>query len=509
MVERMSSYRIGDNVWDGRITRRRFLQGLGIVGLTLGIGAINGRAGSATEKPCVAPGSSFPGEIIAEGWERSYRAGCPDDSGKVAGGSQLQHLVGHQGKLYAAVGYWNDSRNIWYGGNSADTGWAQILRLDGPTARWQVDLEMTMHLRPEILYSATFNTNGKGDSLSPPVNLLLASSYEGGGERGISLYTRNDATGKWEKSKIISGDTGKRGESNSVRAMCVHRDRVTGVDRLFVSIGVLGIFSGIYDPTAPGRFRWEGKSESGPLATRPLAIIEANGSLHFSSDKFIYRRKDGPSPSYEKVHDLSDLLPGKVNSPIGGIRGLTAIPNPSGSGQSLIFLWTPDQRSRGSVIRLDPDGKGGYTRVREVYLDTLVSQYLGSPVYFVLGAYNNFLAVTDPTTRESKYLVGMEVVVPSQALPVRPIPGTPSGFYEGALYAIRNPKGEYRLNEVNGRFPPKNPGLQATYCYAVSPFPADRGEVIYFGGYDGNNMPSTNMAWIFRTSLANALRVRS
>ena len=199
--------------------------------------------------------SSVPGEVITQGWERSYHSGCLDDSGKLAGGSEILHLVAHQGKLYSAAGYWMDKRNILYGGTSANTGWGQVLRLDGPNARWQVDLEMPRHLRPEILQSVTFATNSKGEALSQPVSLLLVSTYEGGGEGGISLFTRDDTTGRWEKSKIISGPTGKKGEGSSVRAMRIHHDAVTGVDRLFISIGELGIFSGVYDPAVPGRIR--------------------------------------------------------------------------------------------------------------------------------------------------------------------------------------------------------------------------------------------------------------
>lgn len=42
--------------------------------------------------------------------------------------------------------------------------WAQILRLDGAKADWQVDLEMPLHLRAEVLYAATFTTESNEDS---------------------------------------------------------------------------------------------------------------------------------------------------------------------------------------------------------------------------------------------------------------------------------------------------------------------------------------------------------
>lgn len=365
---------------------------------------------------------------------------------------------------------------------------------------------MPWHLRCEILQSVTFTTNSKGEALRQPVNLLLASTYIGGGKDGVSLFTRDDATGRWKKSKIISGPTDKKGVGISVRSMLIHRDTVTGVDRLFISIGELGIFSGTYDPAVPGKIRWNAKSETGPLATRPLAVIEANGSLLFSTGKSIYRRIDGPAPTYTLVHDLDDLFSGKIDADVGGIRGLTPIPNPTGSGQSLLFVWAPNSRSMGCVMRLDPDGKGGYTRIQEVYLDKLVSQYLDdNPVYFVLAGYNNFLPVKDPATQETNYLVGIEAWILGKRLATtqRTQGG---GFYAGALYVIRDSKGGYRINEVNGRISSSNPPLVSTRCYALSPFTADNGKVIYFGGYDCNFVLCSNTAWIFRTDLANALR---
>jgi len=424
----------------------------------------------------------------------------------VAAGSEILHLVGHKGKLYAAASFWMDPRNLWYGGKSPNTGWGQVLRLDRPEGRWEVDLEMRSHLRPEILQSVTFATDDHGRTLTTPVNLLLASTYEGNGDQGISLFTRDDSTGAWAKTKIVTGATGKRGEDNSVRAMRVYRDKVTGVDRLFVSIGVLGVFSGVYDPNAAGKIRWDVISESGPVATRPLSIIEANGALLFSADKFIYRRIDGAQPSYALAHDLSDLQAGNAFSPVGGIRGMTAIANPQGAGQSLIFVWAPGNRSKACIFRLDPDGKNGYSRVQETCLDSLITHYLGgTPVHFVLAGYNNLLPVVDPATREVVHLIGLEAWIGGQRYPTtqRKAEG---GFYAGAVFAIRNRNGGYRLGEVNGRIIPSNPPLVATRAYALSPFAGDDAKVVYFGGYDCNFVRSSDTAWIFRTTLTTALR---
>ena len=50
----------------------------------------------------------------------------------------------------------------------------------------------------------------------------------------------------------------------SVRTLFLHRDTVTGVDRAFVTIGTLGVFSGVWD-AASFTIAWGAESESGPV----------------------------------------------------------------------------------------------------------------------------------------------------------------------------------------------------------------------------------------------------
>lgn len=480
-----------------------------VIAWVLLIAALGASAAPDPPVGCAVAGRSVPGETLAPGWERSYRAGCIDASGRLAGGSEVLHLVGHKGKLYAAIGYWMDPRNPWYGGTDLREGWAQVLRLDAVDASWQVDAQFPRHLRAEILYSASFSTDAEGQALAEPANLLLAATYEGNGQYGMSLFTRDDNTGAWEKSKIIAGDTGVRGDGNSVRAMRVYRDRITGVDRLFVSVGVRGIMSGVYDPAEPGRIRWERRSESGPVPVRPLAIVEADGALYFSSAGSIYRRRDGPVPSWERVYDMHDDRPQGAASLSGGIRGLTAVPNPNGQGSSLLFAWVPGKDSRGCLIRLDLNSAGGFTRVDEDCVDRLVARSLGvSSVHFAIAGYNDLLAVRDPSTGKTAHLLGLEAWIDRGGLPVVQGDGQ-GGFYAGALYAIREAPGRYRVAEVNGRIRTSAPPLVATRAYAVSPFAADRAGVVYFAGFDCNVKSSSDTAWIFRATLGAALQERS
>ncbi|KPK65920.1 MAG: hypothetical protein AMK73_01525 [Planctomycetes bacterium SM23_32] len=448
-------------------------------------------------------------EAVQPGWERSYEAGYTDSRGHYAGGSEVLHLVGHKGKLYAGVSYWFDPRNIWYGGKDASTGWGQILRLDDPHGQWEVDLEMgPQHLRPEIVKSVTITTDGKGNPLKEPADLLMVSTYTPKPTAvDINVFIRDDETGDWDRATLLTGPRPRNLEDRSVRDIHVHRDRATGVDRIFISIGTLGLFSGVYDPAAPEKIRWGTKSESGPVGTRPLAIIEANGSLLFSAGSRIYRRNDGESPTYAVVYDAAETPSDSVRSPVGGIRGMSAIPNPSGRGESILFAWAPGNRSRGCIYRLDPNGRGGYTRTEEVCLDSLMTDYLdGNPVYFVLAGYNDMLPAVDPSTGETVHLIGFESWIGGHRFHTAQRKEN-GGFYAGGMYAVRDSDEDYRLNEVNGPSTPGKPPLVATRAYALSPFEGEENRFIYFGGNDCNEaFHSPNWAWIFRTSLANALR---
>lgn len=448
------------------------------------------------------------GADVSPGWERSYQAGVLDCHGRYLGGSEIMHIVSHRGRLFASNGYWEDGRNIWYGGKDPDAGWGQVLRLDKPGGPWEVDLEMgPQHLRAETLASITFTTDGTGRAFPAPVNLLVAGAYTPQRKViAIDVFTRDDDSGTWAKNPVYSGPKPADTEDCSVRAVCVHRDKVTGIDRVFLSIGKLGIFSGVYDPCVAGKIRWCATSESGPVETRPLAIVNAGGDLLFSAGRKIYRRNDGASPTYTMVQDMSDLYPDAASQPVGGIRGLSAIPNPAGKGESLLFAMAEGKRSRGAIYRLDPTPDGRYTRVREVYLDDLMSRYLnGNPVYFILAAYNDFYPIVDPSTKDTVHLIGFEAWIGGHRFPLC-LANKEGGFYAGGMYAIRDKNGTYRLREIGGRSPSSKSPLVATRVFASSPFQEQAEGAIYFGGYDGNHYPANNTAWIFSTSLENALR---
>jgi hypothetical protein len=478
-----------------------------------------GLTGCATPSSQKLPVACGGPEALSEGWSASFRAGCTDRNGRLAGGSQVIHLVSHKGSLYAANGFWKDRRNVWYGGTDPNTGWGQVLKLSGPDDAWAVDLELgPQHLRTELLKSVTFTVDAEGRPLPQPRTLLVAAANDGGGS-AVHMFVRNDDDGTWTRSSVIPGNTGVKGNDNSVRSAVVYRDRVTGEQRLHLSVGILGVFTAAYDPTAAGQLRWSGGPEAGSQTdTRILSMVEANGSLFLSEGTRVLRRVDGPSPRYVVVADLSgerdpDTDRAKFQN-IGGIRGLSAIEGPVAGRESLIFVWHPGMQSPGCVMRLDPQPDGSYARYRETCLADMVSQYLGgAPIPFVLGAYNTFTPLRDPDSKALHHVIGLEAFIASSPfgqsfqglIPQAQQRIMSGGFYGGGLYAVRDPKGRWRIGEVNGKYGAGQPELVSIYTFALAPFDGDRPATVYVGGYDPNNLPASDTAWVFSASLANLL----
>lgn len=466
--------------------------------LVPGLGSADGR--------CALASASLPAEVPRDGWVRSYRAGCPDAHGRLAAGSEVLHLVPHAGRLYAATGLWMDPRNPLYGADPSQGVWAQILRLDTQRGSWQVDLELPEHLRAEALASVTFTTDAQGRRLLPPRTLLLAAAYASGpsaaGSPGLHLFTRNDEQERWVRTVLLAGPTGHRGEPNSVRVLRVHRDRVTGVDRVFATLGVHGIRSGVFDDRVPGHIRWDDGLEITSLPVRPLALVTAGQTLYASSGGRILRRVDGPQPRWEPYFDMAALSDRPVRSPAGGIRGLTRVPAADGSGDALLFVWSPGPDSPACVYRIDHPGPTPPQAVEEVCLRDLVQQHLkGARVRSVLAAYNDIPAVSGPGLARPVHLIGLEAWMAEGSHPLAQR-HQGHGFYAGALVAVREDAGRYRMSEVNGPIPPGAPPLVAARSFALSPFADASGATLFVGGYDCNFVRCSDTGWIFRVPLA-------
>jgi len=442
-----------------------------------------------------------------DAWRQSYDAGYTDRQGAYAGGSEIMHLVAHKGRLYAANGYWVDAR--WVIPPDAEKQSAQVLRLDRLDGEWQVDLDAgrenefdLFYMKGNILKSVTFTRDANGERLAEPVNLLIfasGSNFERGG--AVSTWVRSDESSQWTHTLVRHGSS-NGGVRWVPRDIEIYRDRVTGRERIFLLLGNPGVTSGVYDPTLPGKIRWDRHVEfpfltSGSLRTRPLGLTRANGALFLSEGSSIHRREDGPRPRYTEILDLEE----DTDTDVGGVRGLTTIDNPNGPGESILFLWAPGGRSRSQVKRLDPDGRGGYTLHDEASMADLMEKRLGADVTYTLGAHNRMLEITHPETGETLPIVGFQGNLRGRNEIIWP----GSRLYAGALYAIRSRDGSYRLCEVNNEYSRGKPILVSPRAFCPSPF-GDGG--LFIGGHDSSRRISDDMAWIFHAPLEVALGLR-
>ena len=226
----------------------------------------------------------------------------------------------------------------------------------------------------------------------------------------------------------------------------------------------------------------------GSFRTRPLGIVQANGSLFFSEGDSIYQRIDGERPNFREIFELFE----DTDTDVGGIRGLTRIENPNGPGDSLLFIWAPGDRSTSEVMRLDPDQNGNYILHKEIKIMDLMKDYLDTGISYTLGAHNMMYPFTDPATGETVHIIGFQGNIRGSKNHLR---WSGSTLYAGALYAIRRKNYSYQVHEVNNRYKPGKQALIAPRSFCRSPF--DDNE-IYVAGHDSSFKKSDNQAWIFR-----------
>ena len=211
--------------------------------------------------------TSFCGELNAQVWSKSFTAGGYDSNNKLLGGSEVLHLIGHKNMLFAAVGYWEDANNIWYGGSNRNIGWGQINRLDNPLANWQEDFFLgASYLRPEILKQIIFTKDQFGNSLSSPDTVLICAGHSSNFVTRsviVKSFVRNDANGSWGESQIVQGSF-PAGENYSIRDIEIHVDQQTGLEYVFATVGIQGIYKGKYNSANPGKIDWIPKAEFGP-----------------------------------------------------------------------------------------------------------------------------------------------------------------------------------------------------------------------------------------------------
>jgi hypothetical protein len=437
-------------------------------------------------------------------FEPSYVAGTRDAPGRFMGGTELRNLAVHNGKLYAGLGYWED-RPGFEGPQSAT-----ILVLDGPTASWRVEhvFDARMpggHMRDftiSVLQSVRFTTGRNGMTLPAPISILLASSWDRTG--ADEIFSRDDATGLWTTT-TLSRDPTAPDFLPQVRSLATHRDRQTGVDLVFAGTDPRGIFSGGYDPAVPGRIAWSTEPEFDPRTVRADAFpgleghlrissfAECNGALYAAVGQQIWQRIDGTTPRWRLLYTNPHPFYSQT-----GLRGLTAIANPSGAGQILLAAV---EGNHARIVRIDPrDG----SEATDLDLGALLDRTWQTRVGYMIAAYNDMTMLRDPRDGEV-LLIGLEAYIPRDS---PPSPGllvldAKHHLEGGGWYLIRHADGHYDLRQITGPLGGIAGKLVATRTIVASPFARDTS--VYMGGYDANITAAHNNAWIVRAPVAAVL----
>jgi len=418
-------------------------------------------------------------------YQPSLKAGERDPNGKLITGTEIMNIVPFQGRLYASNDLWMErDPNVPKG--------CQVLVLDSPKGKWKVDHQFAKNnLRLVSLKSVTFTTDDRGKGITPVSMLMAAPDVAIGGT--VEIFSLYDETAPWTSMPL-----GTATVYSTTRAIGFHHDAVTGVDLVFAGNDTLGTLRGVYDPRAPGRIRWDKTPEFPvPPDERVMGFCNCNGVCYCATTKCIFRRTDGKFPSWQQVYSCP-----KEKKAVG-IRGLTAIPNPSGEGESLLFA------ALRKVRRLDVNG---FKETIELDMPAFLTEQRGSDVAFALAAYNEFLPYTLPGTGETVWLFGFESSYPPRALRTPKAADLrlfvredviPNWHFDArAFYFIRRVNHgtvTYTTEEVTD---PLNPTLVSVRAIAVSPFPEDKGKAFYFCGFDCNSIPSHNTAWIYRATIA-------
>jgi len=335
--------------------------------------------------------------------------------------------------------------------------------------------------------------------------MLVASTWDLTG--ATRVFSRDEASGAWIAT-TLSQDRVAPDFVPQIRSFGMHRDRRTGIDRVFAGNSPRGIFSGAYDPTAIGRIRWAAVPELDLTANsgaefsglegrvRINAFAESDGFLYAAVGQQIYQRIDGNEPKWRRVY--TNPRPGHSET---GLRGLTAVADPSG-GETLLAAV---EGTAARILRVDP--RTGRDAV-ELDLRNFLSDAWRMPVGYVIAAYNDMTKVPSPGDEE--LLIGLEAFIPPRVqLPAGHV-SVDVGYGRlegGAWYLVRHRDGRYDLHQVEANLPTIGEALVATRSIARSPFPGDGGH-LYFAGYDANKAAAHNTAWIVRGGSATIFGAR-
>ena len=440
------------------------------------------------------------------GFVPSFVAGVTEADGQRLGGTEMRVLASHGGKLFAGNGYWEDRTG------AGSVPGPQIFVLDAPSGTWRVDHVFgdllpggrRRHLAVSALADVTFRSDGRGQALPAPVSLLLASTWDITGAR--TVFVRDDRTGDWPGTVLLQERQAEgrpaRGFLPQIRAFGFHRDRITGADLVFAG-DTSGVFAGSYEQ---GRIAWQRTPEfATDLAdsdflglsgrVRVSSFAEADGRLFAAIGQQIWVREDGAAPRWQLLYTNPHPLYSQT-----GLRGLTAVTGPDGHPALLAAV----EGQRGRIVRIDP-ATGAETA--ELDLAGLLDRSWGTRVSYVIAAYNDMTRLPRPDGGED-LVIGLEAFIPpaSPRPPGHRLLDVIRGLEAGGWFLLRHADGRYDLHQVTGL----SQDLVAVRTAAVFPGQVGPGQsrvgqtgggqagVLFLGGYDANETPAHDTAWIAR-----------
>jgi hypothetical protein len=425
---------------------------------------------------------------------QDYTGDGTDANGKPLDGTECNVIVAHRGQLYASITYLPEDRN-WTNINP------KILVKRSADGAWEVDQALgNQYIRAATMRSVAFTTDQQGKPLAAPEPVLIVGDWKAAKPVDVGIWTRDDASGHWTRT-VLCGQP--QGGTPDVRMLCDHVDRVTRTHYVFAGVSTGAIYRGAYDPAAPGRVAWEVTPELEGVRGRPLCAAEANGELYVAfalqlgsplvGTGGLFRRIDGPAPRWEPVTLNAWRDPADPTKPlVDEMRGLTAVPDARGGKHQVLLCGLKEPSC--SIERLDPED--GFRVTRELDVRGYFEKLWGAPVgKHLIIAYNDMPPAVDPNTKHRVNLIGLWVAHPE---------GEGGELGRSSWYLVRHADGTYAHGRV---FDAKNPpigkyGLRATRTICASPFPGDRGQVFYFGGFDemSGSAPGKN-GWIYKAVL--------
>ena len=459
---------------------RKIALGLTVCLTPLGASLIAGRAGAQQASPASEP------------YSLSYAAGGRDAKGNFLGGTELMNLTAFGGRLYAGIGYWMDRPEVF--GSSDPRSAAQILVLDSKRDQWRQEfvfdqkggdagIRYSRLSTMEVLQFHRFDANGK---VVGPLAEVLAVGLDG--VHG-AVYTQT-SPGKWEDTQIPS--------PTPVRSLAVHYDPVDKTEKVYAGFGGeqdrgldRGIYSGAYDPSAPGKIRWNATPEDAAVESRVMSIADCGGALFAAAKPSIFRRDDA-NKSWRTVYSYPIADDFDRSKYASGFRGLTCVDDPARAGGKALV--SGFEGISGDILRIDPQSGAAVVELHSRQF--LAEQWGGGPKRKdIIAGYNDA-----PLVKRNPEIRVFSVLARS-----------PLDQEQNSAWFLSRTEGDpprYELHEVNPLDwpnPRSDNALWSVRAIAVSPFPEDQGQVLYLGGYDGHFQPDHNTAWLYRVGVDTAL----